>query len=88
MFVPQGPTNAVLNALRRGYHLRSSEHENTLLSALPIQYSPLSPSCPVQSQIQVTFHSLIENQSLNHHREKGPYCEQFQPLVFYRHPVY
>jgi hypothetical protein len=30
-----------------GYHLQSSKHENTPLSALPIWYSPLSPSCPV-----------------------------------------
>jgi hypothetical protein len=43
MLVTQGPTDVVLNRHRRGYHLQSSEHEDTLLTALPIRYSTLSP---------------------------------------------
>jgi hypothetical protein len=52
----------VLNQLRQRYHLRSFEHENTILFALPIWYSLLSPSCPAQSQFKVTFRSLKENE--------------------------
>jgi hypothetical protein len=32
----------------RGYQLQSSEHDNRSLSALPIRYSPLSPSFPAR----------------------------------------
>jgi hypothetical protein len=59
MLVPPSTTGAVLNRLSGGgYHLQSSKHENTSLSALPICYSPLFPSCPGQSQFNTTFCSL------------------------------
>jgi hypothetical protein len=47
----------------RGYHIQSSEHENTPLSILPIWHSPLSPTYPIWSQIKAAFRSLKENQS-------------------------
>jgi hypothetical protein len=42
----------------RGYHLRSSEHDNKPFLDIPIQNSPLSPSCPAQSQISATIQPL------------------------------
>jgi hypothetical protein len=55
------PTRSLINS-GGGYHIRSSEHENTPLYAFPIQYSSLSPSCHAQSQFKVTLRSLKENQ--------------------------
>jgi hypothetical protein len=43
--VHQGQVTWSLIDSRGGYHLRSSEHENTPLTALLNQYSPLSPNC-------------------------------------------
>jgi hypothetical protein len=44
------PTRSLIDT-SSGYHLWSFEHENTPLTILPIRYSPLSPSCPIRSQI-------------------------------------
>jgi hypothetical protein len=63
MLVPQGLTNAPLVDSSGDYHLQSFEHENSPLSILPIQYSPLFLSCCVRSQIHATLHPLKEIQS-------------------------
>jgi hypothetical protein len=57
------PSDTSLIDWGRGYHLWSSKHKNTPLIAIPIWYSPLSTSCPVQSQFHATFWSLKEIQS-------------------------
>jgi hypothetical protein len=44
------PTQSLIDT-SEGYCLRSSEHENTPLTAIPIWYSSLFPSCPARSQI-------------------------------------
>jgi hypothetical protein len=43
MFVPQGPTDAIINEHRRGLPPQSSEHENSLLSSFSssILHNPL-----------------------------------------------
>jgi hypothetical protein len=35
MLAPQGPTGAILNRHRRGYHIQSSKQENRPLSSFP-----------------------------------------------------
>jgi hypothetical protein len=57
MLVQQGSTDAGLKRHRRGLPPWSSKFQIIPLSFLPIQYSPLSPNCPVHSPIMPTIRS-------------------------------
>jgi hypothetical protein len=53
-----GPGDRFVIDTDGGYHRRRSEHDNRPLPDLPIQYSPLSPSCPTRCHIK-PFYQLI-----------------------------
>jgi hypothetical protein len=57
MLVHSDPTDACLNRHRQGLPPWSSEYQVRPLPFLPIQYSPLSPNCPVRSPIMPTIQS-------------------------------
>jgi hypothetical protein len=60
MLVHSDPTDVSLNRHRRGLPPWSSEYQIRPLPFFPIQYSPVSPNCPVRSQLCQPFDHLAK----------------------------